>query len=114
MSPANAPMRSSWEELYRAALVEHDREKLTGLLGAVESAIVRRRRELLMIVEQDPSNIDENDQECAAMLSAADEILKIKTEKLGWPAVRSRAGGHECPDVVERIRRVESVHHWHR
>jgi hypothetical protein len=106
MSTANAPMRSSWEELYRAALVENDHEKLTGLVGAVESAIVRRRQEL--------TDIEENDKECEAMVAAAEDILKIKTEKLGWPAVRPNSAYGSRPDVIDSVRRVESIHHWHR
>jgi hypothetical protein len=106
MSTANAPMRSSWEELYRAALVENDHEKLTGLVGAVESAIVRRRQEL--------TNIEDNDKECEAMVAAAEDILKIKTEKLGWPPVRPNSAYGSRPDVIDSVRRVESIHHWHR
>jgi hypothetical protein len=114
MSSASVPTRSSWEELYQAALVENDREKLTGLVGAVEAAIVRRRRELTDIADQEPTNVEPYKNEYAAMVLAAQELLTIKTEKLGWPAVRPNAGGNQCPDVIEKIRRVESIHHWHR
>lgn len=107
MSFANAPLRSSWEELYRAALGEEDREKLTGLVGAVEAAIVRRRQELTSIIE-------ENEKECAAMVLAAQEILRIKTEKLGWPALRPNSALNQNSEVIDKIRRVESIHHWHR
>jgi hypothetical protein len=107
MSFANAPLRSSWEELYQAALGEEDREKLTGLVGAVEAAIVRRRQELTSIVE-------ENEKECAAMVLAAQEILKIKAEKLGWPPLRPNSALDQNSEVIDRIRRVESIHHWHR
>jgi hypothetical protein len=106
MSIANAPMRLSWAELYQAALVENDREKLTGLVGAVESAIVRRRQEL--------TSVEENDKECEAMVAAAENILKIKTEKLGWPPVTPNSAYSSRPDALDRSRRVESIHHWHR
>jgi hypothetical protein len=99
-------MRSSWEELYQAALVENDREKLTGLVGAVETAIVRRRQEL--------GCVEQNHEECASMVLAAQKLLEIKTEKLGWPAVRPNSNWNQSPDVVEKVRRVESIHHWHR
>jgi hypothetical protein len=114
MSAASAPMRSSWEEVYQAALVENDREKLTGLVRAVEVAIVRRRRELTSGPEHPLAGIEENDKERTAMGLAAQEILKIKTERLGWPPVRPSPGGSDCPDVIDRIRRVEAIHHWHR
>jgi hypothetical protein len=104
MSAANAPKFSSWEELFKSTLIETDLEKLTVLAGATEAAIVRRRREL--------TNIQGSDQERAAMVTAAEAILKIKTDKLGWPSVKSV--GNPQPDVVEKVRRAESIHHWHR
>jgi len=99
-------MHSSWQDLYHAALAEEDREKLIGLVGALESAIVRRRQEL--------AHIAENDKERAAMVLAAEDLLKIKTEKLGWPALKPNAPHHQSSDVIDKIRRVESIHHWHR
>jgi hypothetical protein len=106
MSSANAPKFSSWEELFKSTLIETDLEKLTVLAGAAEAAIVRRRQEL--------SNMQGSDQERAAMVAAAVEILRIKTDKLGWPSVKSTAIRNPQPGVVEKVRRVESVHHWHR
>ena len=106
MSPASAPKFSSWEEVFKLTLVETDLEKLTVLVGAAETAIVRRRREL--------TNIQGSDQERAAMVAAAEEVLRIKTDKLGWPSVKSAAIGNPQPDVIEKVRRVESIHHWHR
>jgi hypothetical protein len=106
MSPANAPKFSSWEEVFKSTLIETDLEKLTVLAGAAEAAIVRRRQEL--------SNMQGSDQERAAMVAAAVEILRIKTDKLGWPSVKSTAIRNPQPGVVEKVRRVESVHHWHR
>jgi len=105
MSAAIAPKFSSWEELFKSTLIETDLEKLTVLAGATEAAIVRRRREL--------ANIQGNDQERAAMVAAAKEVLRIKTDKLGWPSVKSAAIGNPQLDVVEKVRRVESIHHWH-
>jgi hypothetical protein len=106
MSPANAPKFSSWEELFKSTLIETDLEKLTVLAGATEAAIVRRRQGL--------TNMQGSDQERVAMVAAAEEILRIKTDKLGWPSVKSAAIGYPQPDVVEKVRRVESIHHWHR
>ena len=106
MSPASAPKFSSWEEVFKLTLIETDLEKLTVLVGAAETAIVRRRREL--------TNMEGSDQERAAMVAAAEAILKIKTDKLGWPSVQPAAIRNPQPDVVEKVRRVESIHHWHR
>jgi hypothetical protein len=110
MSPASVPLRSSWEELYQAALAEIDREKLTGLVGAVESAIVRRRQQLIAT----ETDVEESENECAAMIVAAQAILKIKTERLGWPSIPQHPVWGQGPDMVQKIRRVESIHHWHR
>jgi hypothetical protein len=99
-------MRGSWEELYQAALIENDRENLTRLVGAVEAAIVRRRREL--------TNVRENDREFAGMVLAAQDILTIKSARLGWPPVGPNANPNQSLDVFDKIRRVESIHHWHR
>ena len=106
MSPASAPKFSSWEELFKSTLIETDLEKLTVLAGATEAAIVRRRREL--------ANIQDSDQERVEMVAAAEDLLRIKTDKLGWPSVQSAAIRNPQPDVVEKVRRVESIHHWHR
>jgi hypothetical protein len=106
MSRANAAKFSSWEELFKSTLIETDLEKLTALAGAAEAAIVRRRREL--------TNIQGCDQERAAMVAAAKAILKIKTDKLGWPSMQSAPIRNPQPDVIEKVRRVESIHHWHR
>ena len=106
MSAANAPKFSSWEELFKSILIETDLEQLTVLAGATEAAIVRRRQEL--------TNIQGSDPERAAMVVAAEAILKIKTDKLGWPSVPSAAIRNPQPDVVEKVRSVESIHHWHR
>jgi hypothetical protein len=114
MSSASVPIRSSWEEVYQQALVENDREKLTGLVGAVEVAIVRRRQELNSAAEGHSAEMEEHDKECAAMVLAAQEILRIKTEKLGWPGFSPNAQWKQNPDVVDKIRRVESTRHWHR
>jgi hypothetical protein len=96
----------SWEELYQAALVETNREKLTGLVGELETAIVGRWHEL--------SDSEENDKEWAAIVLAAQQLLNIKTDKLGWPALKPHFGRREQSSVIDKVRRVESIHHWHR
>jgi hypothetical protein len=102
----NAQKSVAWQELYHSALIEIDREKLTGRIAAVEAAIVRRRQEL--------TTVEAGDQERNAMVAAAEQLLSMKTEKLGWPSVKSCPTGNPQPDVIEKVRRVESIHHWHR
>jgi hypothetical protein len=104
MAIAKAPLRGSWEESYQAALVEHDRSKLSELVAAVETAIVNRRKGL--------SNSIADDREAAEMIVAAEAILKIKAEKLGWPPVGPSMKRNQSLSDFDRLRRVESIHHW--
>ena len=106
MSDSNFPKISEWEKLYRAVLVETDRNRLTDLVGAAESAIVRRRQEL--------TKCEGADQERDAIEVAAEEILDIKTARLGWPTLNLRSNVIEPPTVMEKIKKVVSIHHWHR
>jgi hypothetical protein len=106
MSDSNALKLSEWEKLYQAVLVETDRDRLTVLVGAAESTIVRRRQEL--------SNCSGADEELDAMEVAVGEILNIKTARLGWPAINLGSNVIEPPTVFEKIQRVVSIHHWHR
>jgi hypothetical protein len=74
--------KSSWQELYLAALLEPDQNKLTELVLAVEYAIFLRAQEL--------ANSYADNQERAEMDRAAEKLLIIKTEKLGWPGIKHR------------------------
>jgi hypothetical protein len=104
MAIAKAPLRGSWDELYQAALVEHGRSRLSELVAAVETAIVNRRKGL--------SNSIADDREAAEMIVAAEAILKIKAEKLGWPSVGPSMKRNQSLSDFDRLRRVESIHHW--
>ena len=81
MALVNDP-KSSWQELYLAALVEPDQNKLTELVLAVEYAIFLRAQEL--------ANSYADNQERIEMDRAAEKLLIIKTEKLGWPGIKHR------------------------
>jgi hypothetical protein len=72
--------KSSWQELYQAALNEPDKKKLTHLVLAVEEAIFLRAQEL--------TSSRADDKERTAMAQAAHNLLTIKTEKLGWPGIK--------------------------
>jgi transcription elongation factor GreA-like protein len=74
--------KSSWQELYLAALLEPDQQKLTELLMAVEEAMFHRAPEL--------TNSYADNQERIAMNQAVEKLLIIKTEKLGWPGIKQR------------------------
>lgn len=79
MALVNDP-KSSWRELYQAALKEPDKEKLTQLVLAVEEAMFLRAQEL--------TSSGAGDKERTAMAEAAFNLLTIKTEKLGWPGIK--------------------------
>jgi hypothetical protein len=74
--------KSSWQELYLAALLERDQDKLTELVLAVEDAMFHRAQEL--------ADGYADNQERAEMDRAAEKLLTIKTEKLGWPGIKHR------------------------
>ena len=106
MADSNVSKISEWEKLYQAVLVETDRDRLTDLVAAAESAIARRRQELTKC----EGDGDERD----AIEVAAEEILDIKTARLGWSALNPRSNVIEPPTVFEKIQKVVSIHHWHR
>ena len=81
MALVNDP-KSSWQELYLAALLEPDQGKLTEMVLAVEDAMVHRAQEL--------TSSYADSQERTAMNQAAEKLLSIKTERLGWPGIKQR------------------------
>ena len=81
MALVNDP-KSSWQELYLAALLEPDLSNLTELVLAVEDAMFRRAQELAKSYA--------DNQERTEMDRAAEKLLIIKTEKLGWPGIKQR------------------------
>ncbi len=80
MALVNDP-KSSWQELYQAAILEPDELKLTQLITAVEEAMFLRAQQL--------TASEADNTERAAMAEAAHRLLTIKTEKLGWPGIKS-------------------------
>ena len=79
MALVNDP-KSSWQVLYRAALNETDKKKLTDLILAAEEAIFLRAQELTSAVA--------DNEERTTMAEAARNLLTIKSEKLGWPGFK--------------------------
>jgi hypothetical protein len=76
--PNNGP-KPTWQELYEAATLETDPQKLTTLVEAVESALMNRQQAL----GGQPGHESER-QEIEAV---GQKLLLIKTEKLGWPKI---------------------------
>jgi hypothetical protein len=88
LAPKDNAMRDSypisWKELFLWALIESDKEKLTGLIQAIERAIASRAQEL--------SNSPDHHEERSEMAVANAALLSIKTHKLSWPPVSARDG----------------------
>jgi hypothetical protein len=81
MANSDSP-KPRWQELYEAASVETDREKLTGLINRVEEALMKRAEE----IAHSPNHTDERN----AMVQASENLLVIKTEKLSWPPIKMK------------------------
>ncbi len=69
----------SWKRLYLEALKTSDRNNLTGLVQAAELAIFERAKEL--------ADLPEHHQERNELSLACTDLLAVKTQKLGWPAL---------------------------
>jgi hypothetical protein len=74
--------KQRWQELYDGASAEIDREKLTGLVGRVEEAMMKRLEE----IAHSPNHLDERN----AMVQASENLLVIKTEKLSHPPIEMK------------------------
>ena len=67
---------SIWQRPYRDATQETDAERVAKFVSKAEGAIFLRLQELVVMP---------NDEESRAIRAACDELLKIKTQRLGWP-----------------------------
>jgi hypothetical protein len=80
--PNSASSKPRWQELYEAASVETDGEKLTDLINRVEEALTLRAHEI--------AHGPEHAHERNAMVQASENLLVIKTEKLSWPPIKMK------------------------
>jgi hypothetical protein len=69
----------AWKGSYQKALSEQDETNLAEMVMQAEAAIYLRFQEL-----QNSSN---HHEERSSMKAATDELLAIKVNRLGWPAV---------------------------
>jgi hypothetical protein len=74
-----------WEGPLTEALAETDVNRLSAKVSAAEDAIFRRSRDIAPASDAQ----DERD----AIQVALKDLLRIKTEKLGWPAIESGGSG---------------------
>lgn len=70
---------TSWKEVFEQARHETDQKKLAELVLAAEAAIFRRYQEIA------PSS--NHHEERQSMKMAADYLLAVKVNQLGWPSV---------------------------
>jgi hypothetical protein len=82
MAQVNEPNPAAWRELHQAVLRESDSNRLHGLILAVEEAMFLSAQQL--------DKSEAHRKERAAIEQAAEELLSIKTEKLGWPAISQK------------------------
>jgi hypothetical protein len=75
------PSLLSWREPHRRALDEVDKTKLAEHVHLVEGALFRRWQQL--------SGSDDHHEERREMDLAGQDLLRMKTEKLGWPSIKS-------------------------
>lgn len=78
-SPQNkqSTRKSSWKQVYLTLHHEKDVKRLTQAVMAAETAIYERLQEL--------SGQSDHSEERDEIRSAIQELLKIRTQKLGWP-----------------------------
>jgi hypothetical protein len=68
---------SSWKQIYLSLSRERDVKRLTEAVMAVEAAIYQRVQEL--------NGSSDHSDERTEIEAANEELLKIKTQRLGWP-----------------------------
>jgi hypothetical protein len=75
----------SWEGPLTEALAETDMKRLAEKVSAAEDAIFQRSRDIAPAA-------DAEDERQAIQIALRD-LLRIKTEKLGWPGIGSEDSG---------------------
>lgn len=74
----------SWQKPLRSALLETDTKLLGEKVDAAEAALLLRSRELAVSADRY--------KELAMIEAAIQELLRIKRERLGWPAISDDPG----------------------
>jgi hypothetical protein len=72
----------AWEPIYQKAVQENDISNILPRIVEADQALSDRQAEIARL----PYRF-ETDAELRAMLVAADGLLQLKAEKLGWPRV---------------------------
>jgi hypothetical protein len=80
--PNSGGLKPLWQRLYEQAAAETDREKLTDIINRIEGAMIARAEE----IAHSPNHSEERN----AIAQASENLLIIKTEKLGWPPIEMK------------------------
>jgi hypothetical protein len=75
----------SWEGLLLDALAETDLEKLPNKVIVAENALFKRSQEIQFATDAQ--------EEKAAVRTALDDLLRIKTDKMAWPRITPEGSG---------------------
>jgi hypothetical protein len=85
----------SWEPIFQQAVRETDATQLHARIVAADMALSDRQLE----IARAPNGF-ETDSELRAIRAAADGLLALKVEKLGWKKVTAvRPRGASAPDI---------------
>jgi hypothetical protein len=77
----DSPNPSSWKQCYQSALDERDPAKIEDKVYVAEAAIFLRRQEF--------SFHSDHEAEDEEMKQASQRLLRLKTERTGWPKIKS-------------------------
>ena len=75
------PNPSPWKQCYQSVLNEHDPAKVEDKVFVAEAAIFLRYQEL--------SRKPDHEAEDEEMKQASEKLLRLRTERLGWPKIKS-------------------------
>lgn len=91
---------------FHASLPNDATRRLRSTPIVADATIVHCRREFIMV--------EDGVQERAATVGAAHQPIRINADIQSWPFRKSGSRRNPQPEIIEKVRRVESIHHWHR
>ena len=86
-----------WLDLYKSCVSETNPDKLEKLIYQTEDAMFLRSQEL--------STEPHSSEEVRALKVAAQKLLKLKTEKLGWPDPYKGTSAQDPTKILPRATR---------
>jgi hypothetical protein len=83
----------AWQELYAGVMQERNEDRLLVRMGEAEHAIFQRLQVLAVSPDGDAEKRD--------LQAACDDLLRIKTERLGWPSLPGKRPEGQAEDQSE-------------